>query len=156
MRSQHFHRFCDSRVDSGADQLGMRVCSNTTELIAQLLLGHALGPKQELMNQIGEDSVQPESSSMRLCHKCPACLLPFQLTPYPNMTCEPSGKFERHMGTTDCSFVRKRLEMTWFENFDLCPAYCLDSPVARSFQTESDVVDVRRCEVPPVHETSAS
>lgn len=152
MRSQHFHRFCDSRVDSGADELRMKVCSNTTELIAQLLLGHALGEKQELMNQIGD--AQP--ASMKLCHKCPACLLPFQLTPYPNMTCEASGKFERHFGTIDCSFVRKRLEMTWFENFDLCPAYCTDAPVARSFQTESDVVDVRRCEVPPEQDTLTS
>ena len=154
MRSQHFHRFCDSRVDSGTDQLGMKVCSNTTELVAQLLLGHALGPKQVLMNQIAE--AHPASMKLSLCHKCPACLLPFQLTPYPNMTCEASGKFERHVGTTDCSFVRKRLEMTWFSSFDSCPAYCLETPVARSFQTESDVVDVRRCEVPPEHEALTS
>ena len=50
MRSLHFHSNCDVPYHDDSGQVRtMKVCSNITERVGQLLLGHALGPKEEFL-----------------------------------------------------------------------------------------------------------
>jgi len=47
--SQHFHNYC---TNTGINGEAMTVCSNVTEMMGQLLLGHALGTKADFMEQV--------------------------------------------------------------------------------------------------------
>jgi hypothetical protein len=79
---QQFLSYCTNTSINGE---AMTVCSNVTKMVAQLLLGHNLGPKADFMVQ----AKQTPSSRCTLmwCHACPECLLPFAILPYPNMKC---------------------------------------------------------------------
>ena len=154
-RSQHFHHSCDIQNDVDPTQ-SMVVCSNITETVAQVLLGHALGPKDELIEQVkqAEDTGSSPTSSMRYCHACPMCMLPFSLVPHPEMTCVdgpmqpiPDGLLGPNGHYLACS--QKHTGGGGGEHVDpmMCPASCLESDFVSSFPTESDVVFVRQCPI---------
>jgi hypothetical protein len=86
--SQHFHSFCDRIYEVISHEMkSMRICSNITENLAQLLIGHAIGPKAALMMNNGSFRPSFYSAEVVTCHHCPDVLLPFHITPYPEMKC---------------------------------------------------------------------
>ena len=145
-RSQHFHRPC-MRMDPDDRTNAMVVCSNVTEIVGQLLLGHALGPKEEFRKRVAQSSGRPKESAMRWCHACPKCMLPFHIAPYPQMECV-DGPITRKEENADCGAVREnRGNLHGKGDPMLCPDECLQTPVTSSFGTESDNVNVRQCPI---------
>lgn len=148
-RSQHFHSPC-LRRDPGKNNEAIVVCSNITEMMGQLLLGHALGPKAEFLERL-KQSPKPKTA-MRWCHACPKCMIPFHITPYPEMMCV-DGPLVRKSENADCSVLRLSPEersekkKKGLENNDplACPESCLESPVMDQFGSETDTVYVRQC-----------
>jgi hypothetical protein len=132
-RSQHFHRYC---TNTGINGEAMAVCSNVTEMLGQLLLGHALGPKADFTEQAKR--TPSDSGTLTWCHACPECLLPFAIVPYPNMTCV-RGPMLRWEKSVSCS--NKNLAPL------LCPSFCLQQEVTSEFTSESDTVFVRQCQI---------
>lgn len=63
--SQHFHAHCNSiYLDESGTQQSMKICSNITEVLGQLLIGYALGSKDEYMERIKDSAATvPKSSS---------------------------------------------------------------------------------------------
>ncbi|KAL3780332.1 LOW QUALITY PROTEIN: hypothetical protein HJC23_008262 [Cyclotella cryptica] len=143
-QSQHFHHFCnETYIDENFNVQSMNVCSNITEMVAHLLLSHAL-PSKELISERTEDSALDESNidtTLRYCHSCPRRLLPFHITPYPDMTCE-MGPFHERTDIDPQATVCTKLS-----TFDLefCPEACMKEKVSWKFDSQSDVVDVREC-----------
>lgn len=108
----------------------MKVCSNVTENVARILIGHAVGPKKDLI-QNGINAPQEAT----YCHACPKDLLPFHITPYPDMTCSVG----RLQPTT-------KGEMK--SNFQTCPNECLDLEVTRTNKgSQTDVIYERNCPI---------
>jgi hypothetical protein len=149
-QSQHFHRFCnESYMDVNLSMKSMNVCSNITELLAHLLLGHAVGPKQPLSKST-HNFLPAESSfdlTLRYCHACPKRLLPFHITPRPKMTCE-HGPFHERTDTDELAAVCKPT----LPDQDICPESCMQNEVSWQFESQSDVVNVREC---PVHNSKS-
>lgn len=150
-RSQHFHRTCgDGDVKNGL----MIVCSNVTEMVAQLLLGHALGPKQDfLMEQEKSKNtsnrrkrkekkikVKEHQPRARWCHACPKCLVPSRIIPYPKMKCVDGPLLADDEGAYGNGCMRAPEA-----DRPMCPKTCLETPVMMTFGTQSDTVSVRRC-----------
>jgi len=127
LASQHFHRFCRPEADA------ISVCSNVTEMLGQLLLGHAVGPKA--FAKKGEQLQEVNDQDVVVCHACPASLLPFHITPYPNMTC-----------TVGPLQARKQSEIVAFEPRD-CPQSCLKQQPSATFSSQSDTVQQRYCSI---------
>jgi len=150
-RSQHFHHPC-MRKDEYKRNEAMVTCSNITEMMGQLLLGHALGPKQEFVERV-KQSKSSSASKMRWCHACPKCMLPFHLTPFPKMECV-DGPIQRNTENANCEVMREnRGHLQDDEQSNdplLCPASCLESPVTSEFGSESDTIYVRQCPVEQV------
>eukprot|EP00804_Cyclotella_cryptica_P005934 CCRYP_000197-RA/>CCRYP_000197-RA protein AED:0.07 eAED:0.07 QI:0/-1/0/1/-1/1/1/0/699 len=134
-RSQHFQSHCDSFYrDENAEIQSMKICSNITELLGQLLLGHALGPKHEFIEQTKHSTSYYHSNKEAMyCHACPLDLLPFHITPNPDMTCAAGPLHPR---------TRSEISTAGPE---LCPEACMSVPVARTAQTQSGVVYERNC-----------
>lgn len=135
--SQHFHRNCDETYEdaSSGELKSMRICSNVTENIAQLLIGHAIGPKAALMmNESPLSSFRPPSptSEVVMCHNCPKDLLPFHITPYPDMACTVGALHPR----TDDEISGKA---------QTCPEQCMDVEVKRKFGSQTDQIYERHC-----------
>jgi hypothetical protein len=120
--SQHFHHFCDeSFVDLNSSVKTMIVCSNITEMVAHLLLGHAIGPKQQSTKSM-HDPLYAENSvdaSLRYCNACPKHMLPLHITPCPKMT------FHNRTYTEQLSSVCKPTKQ------DICPGRYLKLCVIR-------------------------
>ena len=147
-RSQHFHHPCFRRDETNTKE-AMAVCSNITEMIGQLLLGHALGPKEEFMERVKQNPIKPDSN-LRWCHACPKCMIPFHITPYPEMTCV-EGPIVAKPVFDDCSGARfggggDKKEAKSKDSLT-CPDSCLESPVTSEFGSETDTVYVRQCPV---------
>jgi hypothetical protein len=124
--SQHFHRHC--REEYGNEGKIMTICSNVTEFLAHLLLGHTLGPKDRLSKKAaGERGVAT------YCHACPREMLPFRITPYPDMKCS-SGAL--HARTDD------EVAVTGLQK---CPQECMSYEVVRNITTQSGIVHERLC-----------
>ena len=123
----------------------MTVCSNVTEIMSQLLLGHALGPKADFMKQVKR--TPNDSGTLMWCHACPESLLPFAIVPYPIMTCV-KGPISRQEND-DHSPTREEVRAASDQNSDplLCPSSCLEQEVSSEFRTESDTVFVRQCPI---------
>ena len=115
---------------------GMNVCSNVTKVVAQLLLEHALGPRQELPRKNTERPLKPA----KWCHACPKCLVPAKIIPYPKMKCG-WGQLKAKMDIDNCHGATD-------EDTPACPQVCLRTPVKEMFGTELDKVHVRHC--PPL------
>lgn len=78
-RSQHFHSQCNEPFTVGLEyrEKRMRVCSNITEVVAQLLINFALGPKDRFVEKVERLGIKPAGEAkMMYCHACPADLLP--------------------------------------------------------------------------------
>ena len=145
-RSQHFHQYCafTKRSKIGINGETMTVCSNVTEMMGQLLLGHALGPKADFMEQVKR--TPRDSGTLTWCQACPKCLLPFAIVPYPNMTCERGPIFGN--GRDDhCPTREERAGSGQNSDPLLCPSYCLEQEVTSEFGSESDTVFVRKCPI---------
>ena len=129
----------------------MNVCSNITEMVGQLLLGHALGPKDEFLEQI-KQVPKPGKQRATWCHHCPKCMLPFHIQPYPEMQCV-EGPLTAKEEDVDCSALRtqsdaEELEKTLQLKHPMeCPDTCLATEAVSSFATESDTVYVRQCPI---------
>jgi len=142
--SQHFHGFCREK-DLSDPSRTMNVCSNITEMVGQLLLGHALGPKDEFLEQI-KQAPKPGKQRATWCHHCPKCMLPFHIQPYPEMECV-EGPLTAKEESVDCSGTRESGGNTIFKNPLECPDTCLATEAVSSFATESDTVYVRQCPI---------
>ncbi|KAL3775663.1 hypothetical protein ACHAW5_008133 [Stephanodiscus triporus] len=118
-RSQHFHSYCRN---TGINMEAITVCSNVTDMIGQLLLGHAIGRKADFMERV------------TLCHACPKCLLPFAIVPYPEMTCV-RGPLLPKASTNSCQK----------QDTQKCPPPCLEQEVMSKIGSESDIISVRQC-----------
>jgi len=151
--SQHFHRACNNGdVKNGL----MIVCSNVTEMVAQLLLGHALGPKQDFLMEQEKSKKSPSKKKKkgkekkkevkeqqpraRWCHACPKCLVPCRIIPYPKMKCVDGPLLADDEGAYGVGCARAPKV-----DRPMCPKTCLESPVAWTFGTQSDTVSVRHC-----------
>ena len=100
--------------------------------MGQLLLGHALGPKDEFMaraEQAKKEKGDPPTD-LRWCHACPRCMLPFHITPHPTMTCV-DGPIVPKLQYDHC--IELRWEEGKGEDPRLCPAACLERPAIDSF-----------------------
>ena len=133
--SQHFHGHCQaSYVDEFGKEQSMKICSNVTEVLSQLLIGYALGPKEKYTKRIQQTgSIYNGNKEAMYCHACPEDLLPFHITPHPEMTCAAGAlharsKTEIHSGVPQ-----------------LCPEPCFDIPPSKVVQTQSGVVNERNC-----------
>ena len=134
--SQHFHRGCTEN-DMNDPSNTMVVCSNVTEIMGQLLLGHALGPKDEFKQQVEEANSYENDISpnyLRWCHHCPKSFTPFRIVPHPTLECV-EGPLEAK-GVVEIAFKEEK-----------CPDFCLAQAASRSFPSQSDTVFVRQCPV---------
>ena len=135
--SQHFHSDCDETYEGANGEIkSMRICSNVTENIAQLLIGHAIGPKAVLLsNESPLSAFRPPayySSQVSMCHNCPEKLLPFHITPYPDMTCTVGPL---HPRTKDEIAGQPQT----------CPEQCMEVDVKRQFGSQTDQIYERHC-----------
>jgi len=141
-KSQHFHKFCHHKNETTTKEekeSGIKVCSNITDMVAQLMLGHVLGPKAEFIQTVKKNKKQwndDEASILTYCHACPRDLKPFHITPYPNMTCAVGKMHDRTESEVQDYIAEQPKE---------CPEHCLKKPPFKQLHTESDVVDVRHC-----------
>lgn len=136
-RSQHFHGSCDLPYGNGLihEEKRIFICSNITEMVAQLMLNHALGPKQHFVEEVNQLGIEPgQNSEMTYCHACPADMLPFHITPYPDMTCAKGSLHER----TQNEIKKRTVPQT-------CPNDCLRLKVQRFVPTQSGFVHERVC-----------
>lgn len=135
-RSQHFHSQCNVPYTVGLDyrEKRMRICSNITEMMAQLLINYALGPKDRFIEKVEHLGIKPnEDSEMLYCHACPKDLLPFHITPNPNMTCEIGLLHER-----------TRTEVS-NGGPQTCPDECLVLEITKYVPTQSGYAHERLC-----------
>lgn len=132
--SQHFHSHCNELyIDENNQHKTMKICSNITEVVGQVLLSHALGPKEDFFERAKQfSSYYRGRREAMYCHSCPAELLPFHITPYPDMQC-----------STGPLHPRTEYEKDSFPA--LCPAKCNELPATRIAQTQSGVVEERNC-----------
>ena len=139
--SQHFQRSC-MEVDKTDPSNTMVVCSNVTEIMGQLLLGHALGPKDEFKQQVEEANSYENDISpnyLKWCQACPNTVLPFKITPYPTLECAEGPLVEKEDDGLS--------QMTKIQMLEECPDFCLAQTTSRSFRSQSDTVYVRQCPV---------
>jgi hypothetical protein len=98
------------------------------------LIGYVLGPKEEYIKRIANTgSLYNGNKELMYCHACPEELLPFHITPEPQMICAAGAlharsKSEIHDGAPQ-----------------LCPKRCFDIPPSNVVQTQSGVVNERSC-----------
>ena len=140
--SQHFHKQCNVDYE-GTDHIirRMRICSNITEIMAQLLLNYALGPKSQFVESVEkEQSINnvvkannDETNTMVYCHACPGGLLPFHITPFPNMTCVTGNLHSRSQNEVSNTGP------------ETCPMGCLDLDIQQYVPTQSGFVHERLC-----------
>ena len=69
--SAHFHQKCPNSL-SFRERNPIKVCSNITEIVAQLLLGYTLGPKRSFWTQVGQ-SKSHGVGKMQMLETCTAC-----------------------------------------------------------------------------------
>jgi hypothetical protein len=143
-QSQHFHHFCKSTyIDSESNIQAMNVCSNITEMMANLLLSHALGPRETFNKKMKDPPTEDDSADpdLRYCHSCPRRLLPFHIDPYPDMICE-YGPFHNRSDTDPLATVCAKSSSV---DLEICPEACMEEPISWTFDSQSDRVYVREC-----------
>jgi hypothetical protein len=142
-RSQHFHSYCRN---TGVHGEAITVCSNVTEMMGQLLLGHAIGSKADLMERVVEQTPH-NRRTLRWCHACPKCMLPFAIVPYPEMICV-RGPIAPKEDSDSCPKAFELVQSRRNHDPLKCPSSCLEQEVTSEFETESDTVFVRQCPIP--------
>jgi len=134
--SVHWHHFCD--------QEDIKVCSNVTDTVSQLLLGRALAPKGKksfYRTHTSEDFLNATHLSQDkfpipvVCSDCPLNLLPFHIKPAPELSCT-TGPLNN-----DPRFF------TAIGHFK-CPTECMIKNDITGYRgTESNIVVERTCTV---------
>jgi hypothetical protein len=142
--STHQHRWCNELDGS------MRVCSNVTEAIANLLIGRAVAPRGKAVWRrenseatqhwlsitsaaSSEASLAPQERMIRVCTDCPQELLPFHMKITPEFQCRDGG-----LVTTN-----QTAGAVW--NTPHCPAFCMTLEPVGQQKTQSGPVDIRKC-----------
>jgi hypothetical protein len=141
--STHQHRWCDELNGR------MRVCSNVTEAIANLLIGRAVAPlgktawrqeNRDVMHWLSAAtattsniSLAPHERLIRVCTDCPRELLPFHIKITPELQCRDGG-----LVATD-----EPVGAVW--NTPQCPASCMALEPVGQQKTQSGPVDIRTC-----------
>ena len=155
--SQHFHTVIGGHRHKLLDEYPepLLIRSNITEMLGQLLLGHALGPKQEYIEHVKRVNAPP-NSRLRWCHACPRCLLPFSIDPHPRIECHDGPLAEdvwNPIDTAHCDTTMKNRvsingkNVFLREDATMCPKSCLQRPVTHRRSTESNTIDVRECPI---------
>ena len=155
--SQHFHSLIDGHSPKLLAEYPepLLIRSNITEMLGQLLLGHALGPKQEYIEHVKRVNAPP-NSRLRWCYACPRCLLPFSINPHPQMECHDGPLAETKWNPREsahCDMTRKNMvivngkKVFLPEDATMCPKSCLQRPVTHRRSTESNTIDVRECSI---------
>ena len=113
----------------------VKFCSNITEVVAQMLIGHALGPKEAFLDQVKQSKSHNIGlkATLETCSVCPKALFPFHLTPYTKLTCK-AGPFHKQM-----------IDEVYHEPPKLCPESCLSREADWSFPSQSDTVYIWQC-----------
>lgn len=135
--STHNHRWCHMNV---AD---VRVCSNVTEALANLVIARAVAPSgkntwtdthQHQSTQFGATNSSQNLRQIVTCYDCPESLLPFHIKPFPNLSCT-SGSIlsSNHDGVGSAWEVSQ------------CPKECLSTKPVGKAMTGSGFVDIRVC-----------
>ena len=126
-RSQHYHSVCNTVTDE------IRVCSNVTEAVAQVVLGIAAAPRGKA---VAFQSIDRRNSStqriLQACYDCPESLLPFHIKSVPNLACEDGFFLSEKAG--DPYVIR-------------CPVFCMATTPTGKTQTQSGIVEVRQCKI---------
>lgn len=131
--STHHHRWCNDN--------GMRVCSNVTEAMANLLIGRAVAPMgkshwtttTQQQPQIINYNIQEETHrQLQVCTDCPLSLLPMHVKVRPDLECT-TGRFVE----------TQSMGAAW--NVAACPQDCLQTKPVGSGSTQSGPVPVRIC-----------
>ncbi len=128
---QHFHSH-DHVFQSDQDRMG------------QLLLGQALGPKADLMEQAKQ--TLSDGGTLTWCHACPKFLLPFAIMPYPKMECVRGPLLPKARSDT-CPNKYQVTQLTQNCEPLLCPLSCLEQEIRSEFRSESDTVFVHQCQI---------
>ncbi|CAN0309063.1 unnamed protein product [Ectocarpus sp. 6 AP-2014] len=137
--SVHYHYFSRSPSVPEAHNGTVMVHSTITEMMANIMLGRAVGTKAALYGKIAEivdESVQqfPEvGRSFQLCHDCAKTLLPFHVKPVPDPVCEVIRSLPSSVETGEA----------W--NGEVCPDWCMETSPVSQKETQSGRVDVRKC-----------
>jgi len=127
--SVHWHHFCD--------QEDIKVCSNVTDTVAQLILARAVAPEGKKFLQLPHSSqdISQEIPQMVACADCPVNLFPFHVKVVPELRCiagplKDDDTFYKVVG----------------HNKKKCPAWCMTNDTISGYEgTESDVVTERTC-----------
>ncbi|CAM9927296.1 unnamed protein product [Ectocarpus fasciculatus] len=135
----HYHYTSRSASVPVAHNGTTMVHSTMTEMIANIMVGRAVGTKAALHAKIAatvDESLQqfPEvGRSFQLCHDCPQSLVPFHVKPIPDATCEVVQSLPRNAEAGEA----------W--DGKLCPEWCMEESPVSEKETQSGRVDVREC-----------
>ena len=123
--STHHHRWCN--------ESGMVVCSNVTEVLANLMIARAVAPegKAKLMSEMQQATPVATTRRLEVCTDCPKALTPYHVIPVPNLECVGSFVASDQAGAA------------W--GAPACPAECLKSEPVGEQSTQSGPVPVRKC-----------
>jgi len=137
-RSQHFHHFCNESIidDNKGTINNLRVCGNVTDMMAQLLLGFAVGEKKNYVEKVQQAEGEPTDTKLTYCFDCPKKLLPFHITSNPQLTCAKGPLREREIADDEDAKTEKT-----------CPQSCMSQGISWSFGSQSETVNVRHCPV---------
>ncbi|XP_071850064.1 uncharacterized protein [Apostichopus japonicus] len=141
MKSMHWHKPCNDMNGK------IKVCSNPTEMIAQILLGMAIAPdgKDAWLVSLKncESTTRNVSRKIRFCHDCPKSLFPWHIKRVPNLKCTTlKGSLPN---------VAKKDQQAW--KGSLCPKHCMASNPVGKYDTQSGSVDVRICTILKIDDT---
>lgn len=126
--STHYHRWCNEKEGE------IRVCSNVTEALAQLLLSRAIAPNGRRHLQLNTTGVKRERR-VKVCTDCPENLIPMHVKPKPDLDCYIGG----------LTAVQAPGEPYFMQ----CPSECMEKEPTSKFQTQSGTVEVRECIINP-------
>lgn len=135
MNTMHWHRYCNEEA------LDIRVCSDATEMVAQVLLAQALAPngKDAWLASLEKctviDTTRPRE--IQVCLDCADSLIPWHIKRKPNIKC---------YNTSTGFHPRDTKEMQVWDG-SLCPDKCMESDPVEQFATQSGRVDVRICTI---------
>ncbi|KAJ8047374.1 hypothetical protein HOLleu_06358 [Holothuria leucospilota] len=134
--ANHFHRWCNELNGE------MLVCGNPTEMVAQFLLGQVIAPKgkdvwMRSIDYRNREKLWTTTRTIRVCHDCPATLLPFHIKSKPDLNCYDS---------------REGLHVSLKQNYKVwdgspCPEECMKTKPVDKVYTQSGSADVRQCTV---------
>jgi hypothetical protein len=153
--STHFHRWCNdlyytynSDNDDDDDKTTttnrtttstMRVCSNVTEALANLVIARAVAPwgKKAYQDTIRNSDSNKNTSSivvreLEVCTDCPAKLMPFHIIPHPQLEC-----------TTGAFIAPANVAGPAFDNH--CPKTCMATRPVGKVMTQSGFIMERIC-----------